>query len=74
MKDYTRNYTDAIPYKDSYKDGSRSRHTVDYVRVWQPNTKPVTTERQRQLQQLRRLRQRQRLERPLPRLHANNDD
>ena len=40
----TRNYTDAIPYKDSYKDGSRSDMQIDYVRVWQPNTKPVTTE------------------------------
>ena len=40
----TRNYTDAIPYKDSYRDGSRSDMQIDYVRVWQPNTKPVTTE------------------------------
>ena len=40
----TRNYTDAIPYKDSYKDGSRSDMQIDYVRVWQPNAKPVTTE------------------------------
>ena len=40
----TRNYTDAIPYKDSYQDGSRSDMQIDYVRVWQPNTKPVTTE------------------------------
>ena len=47
MKDFdggTRNYTDAIPYKDSYKDGSRSDMQIDYVRVWQPNAKPVTTE------------------------------
>ena len=48
MKDWekngTRNYTDAIPYKDSYKDGSRSDMQIDYVRVWQPNAKPVTTE------------------------------
>ena len=66
----TRNYTDAIPYKDSYKDGSRSDMQIDYVRVWQPNAKPVTTEapttttvaQQQRLQQLslRRLQQRQR--------------
>ncbi|MBF1726229.1 MAG: glycoside hydrolase family 16 protein, partial [Streptococcus sp.] len=43
-KNGTRNYTDAIPYKDSYKDGSRSDMQIDYVRVWQPNAKPVTTE------------------------------
>ena len=43
-KNDTRNYTDAIPYKDSYKDGSRSDMQIDYVRVWQPNAKPVTTE------------------------------
>ena len=43
-KNATRNYTDAIPYKDSYKDGSRSDMQIDYVRVWQPSAKPVTTE------------------------------
>mgnify|MGYP001787954436 CR=1 FL=1 len=43
-KNGTRNYTDAIPYKDSYKDGSRSDMQIDYVRVWQPSAKPVTTE------------------------------
>jgi len=43
-KNANRNYTDAIPYKDSYKDGSRSDMQIDYVRVWQPSAKPVTTE------------------------------
>ena len=43
-KNATRDYTDAIPYKDSYKDGSRSDMQIDYVRVWQPSAKPVTTE------------------------------